>query len=156
MQQHQLKPRKGSTKTGKRKGIGDTFGGRGCKGQKARVGGRSKYGAGFEGGQTPIIRRLPKLGGFINVNRNAYQAVNLGDLENMEGEVNALTLKKAGLIGKANLPVKILGNGKLTKKLTIKADAASASAIVAIEKAGGKLEIIAKKAKLVKGEKKTK
>ena len=84
MQQHTLKPKRGSTHRHKRRGIGDTFAGRGVKGQKSRVGGRSKFGAGFEGGQISLIRRMPKLGGFRNINRVEFQPVNLADLEKLE------------------------------------------------------------------------
>lgn len=154
MQQHTLKPRKGSNKHGKRRGIGDTFAGRGCKGQKSRVGGRSKFTAGFEGGQISLIRRMPKLGGFRNINRVEYQAVNLKDLEERlpMDKVSRETLKEAGLIRKVKLPVKILGTGKLTKKLTCFVDAVSKSAKEAIEAAGGTIELAAKK-KIEKKEK---
>ncbi|MFH1375221.1 MAG: 50S ribosomal protein L15 [Patescibacteria group bacterium] len=147
MQQHTLKPKKGSARRHKRRGIGDTFAGRGCKGQKSRTGGRSKFTAGFEGGQISLIRRMPKLGGFRNINRVEYQPVNLKDLEERLSvdKVSRETLKEAGLIRKVTLPVKILGMGKLTKKLTCFIDAVSASAKEAIEAAGGTIELAAKK-----------
>lgn len=143
MQQHTLKPKKGSTHRHKRKGIGDTFAGRGCKGQKARVGGRSRYGSGFEGGQMPLQRRMPKLGGFLNINRFSYQPVNLQDLEERLGvdKVSSETLHAAGLIKKKDQPIKILGFGKLSKKLTCFVDAVSKSAKEAIEKSGGSIEL---------------
>ncbi len=83
MQQNTLHPKKGSTKTHKRRGIGDTYAGRGCKGQLSRVGGRSKFSAAFEGGQISLVRRMPKLGGFRNINRVEFQPVNLLDLEKL-------------------------------------------------------------------------
>ncbi|MCF7836350.1 50S ribosomal protein L15 [Candidatus Gracilibacteria bacterium] len=148
MQQHTLKPVKGSTTRHKRRGIGDTFAGRGCKGQQARVGGRSKFSAAFEGGQISLVRRMPKLGGFRNINRVEFQAVNLGDLEKLGvDKISRETLKQAGLIKKLKQPVKILGFGKLTKKLTCFVDAVSQSAKEAIEKAGGNIELPAKKEK---------
>ncbi|MBU1089962.1 50S ribosomal protein L15 [Patescibacteria group bacterium] len=151
MQQHTLKPKKGSTHRHKRRGIGDTFAGRGVKGQQSRVGGRSKFGAGFEGGQISLIRRMPKLGGFRNPNRVEFQPVNLADLEKLEiDKISRETLKEVGLIRKIKNPVKILGSGKLTKKLTCFVDAVSKSAREAIEKAGGSIELKIKKGKIKK------
>ncbi len=148
MQQHTLKPKKGSTHIHKRRGIGDTYAGRGCKGQKSRVGGRSKFTAAFEGGQISLIRRMPKLGGFRNINRVEFQVVNLSDLEDISiDKISRETLKEVGLISKKNQPVKILGTGKLTKKITCFVDAVSKSAKEAIEKAGGSIELAPKKAK---------
>lgn len=143
MQQNQLKPRSGSRHKPTRRGIGDTFAGAGAKGQQARVG-KSKYiRSGFEGGQTPIHRRTPKLGGFQNINRIAYQAVNIGDLVKVSGDaVTPEILKKAGLIHYADKLVKILGSGKLDKKLKVSVHATSASAKAAIEKAGGSLTLL--------------
>jgi large subunit ribosomal protein L15 len=146
MQQNTLKPVKGSTKRHKRRGIGDTYAGRGCKGQKARVGGRSKFSAAFEGGQISIVRRMPKLGGFRNINRVEFQPVNIADLEKLEiDKISRETLHEAGLIKKLKQPVKILGNGKLSKKLTCFVDAVSQSAKTAIEAAGGSIEFPAPK-----------
>ncbi len=155
MQQHTLKSKSGSRKKHHRRGIGDTFAGRGCKGQQSRVGGRSKFTAGFEGGQISLIRRMPKLGGFTNPNRVPYQPVNLSDLETrFSADVaDSETLLAAGLIKKANQPVKILGTGGLKKKLTVKVDAASKSAIAAIEKAGGTVELPKKVEKVTKAKK---
>jgi len=156
MQQHTLSSNKGATHRNRRRGIGDTFAGRGVKGQQSRVGGRSKFTAGFEGGQISLIRRMPKLGGFRNPNRVEFQPVNLNTLENFESEkINAETLKAAGLIRKKNLPVKILGNGKLTKKIIVEVDAVSKSAREIIEKAGGSITLKLKKAKPVKKVEKT-
>lgn len=148
MQQHTLKPAKGSNRRHKRRGIGDTYAGRGCKGQKSRVGGRSKFTAAFEGGQISLVRRMPKLGGFRNINRVEFQPVNLSNLENRldVDKVSAETLLEAGLIKKLKQPVKLLGTGKLTKKLTCFVDAVSKSAKEAIEKAGGSIELKTKKA----------
>jgi large subunit ribosomal protein L15 len=147
MQQNTLKPRKGSTKRHKRRGIGDTFAGKGVKGQKARVGASGKYTAGFEGGQISLVRRMPKLGGFRNPNRVPFQPVNLTDLEaRLAAETaDATTLHAAGLIKKKNLPIKLLATGTLKKKLTVKVDAASAAAKAAVEKAGGTVEILSTK-----------
>lgn len=145
MQQHVLKSSPGSRNKAKRRGRGDTFAGRGVKGQQARVGGHSKFTAGFEGGQTSFIRRLPKLGGFRNPNRVPNQIVQLADLTKLElTEINPEDLLKAGLIRKVTQPIKILGQGKLTKKLQVKVDAASKSVIAAIEAAGGTIEIAEK------------
>ena len=147
MQQNTIKPKKGSRKRGKRRGIGDTFAGRGVKGQKSRSGGRSKFTAGFEGGQISLIRRMPKLGGFKNPNRVEFQTVNLKDLEERLSvdKVSAETLKADRLIHKKSSPIKILGNGKITKKLTCFVDAISKTAKEAIEKAGGSIELKVKK-----------
>lgn len=153
MQQHTLKPRPGSNKRHKRRGIGDTFAGRGVKGQKSRVGGRSKFSAGFEGGQISLIRRMPKLGGFRNPNRVEFQPVNLANLERLAiDKISRETLAEANLIRTAKRPVKILGSGKLTKKLTCFVDAVSKSARAAIEKAGGSIEL--SKVKVKKSKKK--
>ncbi len=138
-----LMPRRGSTGVTKRKGRGHATGqggtaGKGHKGQKARAGGRVRWG--FEGGQTPLMRRTPK-SGFNNKNFEIkYEVVNLAALEKLSGEVNPETLKSAGLVGSGL--VKILGNGKISKGLTVKAHKFSASAKEMIEKAGGKTEVI--------------
>ena len=145
MQQNTLRPNKGSVKRHKRRGIGDTFAGRGCKGQKSRVGGRSKFSPAFEGGQISLMRRMPKLGGFRNINRKEFQVVNLSDLEKLAiDKVSRKTLREAGLIKKISRPVKILGTGQLNKKITCFVDAVSKSAKVAIEKLGGRIEITTK------------
>lgn len=149
MQQHTLSSSSASRpKKHKRRGRGDTFAGRGVKGQKSRVGGRSKFTAGFEGGQISFLRRLPKLGGFRNPNRVPNQIVKLADLTKLTAaEITPEVLLKAGLIKKIQQRVKILGQAKLTKKLQIKVDAASKTAITAIEAAGGTIELTAKKKK---------
>lgn len=128
-----------------------TFSGRGCKGQKARTGGKIR--AGFEGGQTPYIRRIPKLKGFKNPNYIEYQIVNTGSLNVFEeGEtVDAASLKEKNLISKKLQPVKLLaGKGELTKKLTIKVDRASQEAMKIVKNLKGKLEV--KIAKVEKSE----
>jgi large subunit ribosomal protein L15 len=122
---------------GKGSGLGQTSG-KGNKGQLARTGGKVRRG--FEGGQTPLIRRMPKFG-FSNADfETKYSVVNLSQLEKLTGEINLESLKSAGVVHKG--PVKILGNGKLTKALTVKADKFSEVAKAAIEKAGGKVEVI--------------
>lgn len=144
--QHNLKPNPGSRKKSRSVGRGDSAGqgsqsGRGGKGQTARSGGNIK--PGFEGGQTPLIRRLPKLKGFSNVNRIAYQVINVTKLNSFENgsTVDLVQLFDKGYISKKNMPVKLLGDGVLEKKLTVKVDAASASAKEKVEKAGGSLLI---------------
>ncbi|MBT3704570.1 50S ribosomal protein L15 [Candidatus Peregrinibacteria bacterium] len=113
-----------------------TYSCRGQKGQSSRSGGRRK--PGFEGGQTPLHMKMPKLKGFTNINRIDYKAINVGDLEEMfkEGEVDLTNPKNK---------VKLLGNGEVNKKFTIKVDSASASAIEKIKKAGGDVEVLAQK-----------
>ena len=139
----QLAPKEGSKHYQKRLGRGRGSGlgqtaGKGHKGQLARSGGVSRRG--FEGGQTPLVRRLPKFG-FNNTDfETKYSVVNLSQLEKMSGEVNPETLKKAGIIH--TTPVKILANGKITKSLTVKAHKFSEAAKKAIEAAGGKTEVL--------------
>ena len=130
--------------------------GRGTKGQNSRTG--SKFKPGFEGGQTKLAMRLPKARGFKPLARVEYQVVNLNDLEDLNKKtVNTEVLKEAGLIRKANAPVKLLGNGTIKLSVNITVDKASRSAIEAVEKAGGKVVVTAKpKAEKVKKEKKPK
>lgn len=138
-----LKPKRGSTGYRKRvgRGIGSGLGGtsgKGHKGQKARTGGRVRWG--FEGGQTPLMRRLPKFG-FSNVAfATEYDILNIGQLERFDKEVSPETLEAAGLLRVGR--VKILAKGELKKALTVKAHKFSAKAKEAIEKAGGKVEVI--------------
>ena len=115
--------------------------GRGQKGQKSRSGGGVRLG--FEGGQTPLARRLPKRG-FTNFNRKEYAIVNVETLNRFEdgATVNAAALIEAGVINKELSGLKVLGNGELTKKLTVEAVKFSKSAKEAIEKAGGKVEVL--------------
>lgn len=151
MQQHTLKKQKGSTKKQKRLGRGNsskrgTYCGRGVKGQSARSGGRRR--PGFEGGQTPLIRRMPKLKGFKNINRINYQVVNIGKLNEIfkaSDEITPSLLYQKRLISKKDQPVKILGTGELDKKLTIKAHKFSKSAESKIKKSKGTIEEIDKK-----------
>lgn len=143
---HDLAPAAGSTHVAKRKGRGHGTGngktaGRGHKGQKARSGGGVRIG--FEGGQMPLTRRLPKRG-FNNIFAKPLDAINVSALEKFE-DGSVVTVKDivdAGLVSKCKYGVKILGNGELTKKLTVQANAFSASAKEKIEAAGGKAEVI--------------
>ena len=144
MKIHDLKPAAGSHKKKQRiaRGIGGKGGktaGRGSKGQGAR--GTIK--PGFEGGQTPLHRRTPKLKGFNNPFRVEYHVVNLDTLETFDAqsEVSPATLRARGLVAKRGL-VKILGRGELTKAVTVKAHGFSESAKSAIEAAGGSVEIV--------------
>ncbi|ADI25199.1 50S ribosomal protein L15 [Geobacillus thermoleovorans CCB_US3_UF5] len=146
MKLHELKPAPGSRKKAVRvgRGIGSGNGktsGRGQKGQNARSGGGVRLG--FEGGQTPLFRRLPKRG-FTNINRKEYAVVNLEKLNRFEDgtEVTPELLLETGVISKLKSGVKILGKGQIEKKLTVKAHKFSASAKEAIEAAGGKTEVI--------------
>lgn len=143
MKLHTLKPAEGSTKARKRIGRGQGSGsagtaGAGHKGAQSRSGYSRK--AGFEGGQMPLQRRVPKFG-FNSPNRVAYKAINLSDLQSLHEKLNVDTidnalLKSSGLVAKNDL-VKILGNGELKAKLTVTVNAFSKSAKEAIEKAGG-------------------
>lgn len=144
--QHTLKPKPGSKILRRRRGRGDSSGrgstsSRGAKGQSARSGGKVK--PGFEGGQTPLIRRLPKLRGFKNPNRISYQVLNVGDLNVFgDGEnIDIIALYEKGLISKKKFPVKLLGDGELQKKLIVKIDACSKKAKEQIEKKGGSLQV---------------
>lgn len=147
MKLHELKPAEGSRKVRNRVGRGTSSGngktaGRGQKGQKARSGGGVRLG--FEGGQNPLFRRLPKRG-FNNINRKEYAIVNLDVLnERFEdgAEVTPAALIEAGVIKNEKSGVKILGNGELTKKLNVKAAKFSKSAEEAITAAGGSIEVI--------------
>lgn len=146
MKLHELKPAEGSRKTRNRVGRGTGSGngktaGKGHKGQNARSGGGVRLG--FEGGQTPLFRRLPKRG-FTNVNRKDFAIVNLETLNRFEDgtEVTPELLLETGVVSNVKSGVKILGNGQLEKKLTVKANKFSASAKVAIESAGGTAEVI--------------
>lgn len=138
-----LHPKKGAKSTSKRvgRGIGSGRGktaGKGHKGQKARSGGAILRG--FEGGQMPLARRLPKFG-FTNAKfKKEYEIINIKDLNNLSGDVTPESLQKAGLVGKG--PVKILGDGELKASLTVKAHKFSTKAKSSIEAAGGKAEVI--------------
>ena len=144
MKLHELKPAQGSRKTRNRVGRGSSSGngktaGRGQKGQKAR----SKVRVGFEGGQMPLFRRMPKRG-FKNVNRKDYAIVNLETLNKFEDgtEVTPALLVETRVVKDEKDGIKVLGNGELTKKLTVKASKFSASAKAAIEAAGGTAEVM--------------
>jgi large subunit ribosomal protein L15 len=144
---HNLQPAPGSRKNRKRIGRGKGSGsgktaGRGQKGQNSRSG--SHRNPGFEGGQMPLYRRLPKLGGFTPRNRRVYAVVNVVDLERFEANmvVDPAALAGAGLIKKERESVKILGDGELTTSLTVRAHAFTRTAREKIEAAGGKAEVI--------------
>ncbi len=146
MKLHELSPNAGSTKESKRIGRGHGSGqgktaGKGHKGQNARSGGGVR--PGFEGGQTALARRIPKRG-FNNIFATEYAVVNVADLDRfVDGTVvDTELLIASGLIKKELDGVKVLGNGELTKNLTVKAAAFSASAKEKIEKAGGKAEVM--------------
>lgn len=146
MKLHELSPVEGSTKVSKRIGRGHGSGqgktaGKGHKGQKARSGGSIR--PGFEGGQMPLQRRIPKRG-FNNIFAKKIAVVNVSALEIFDNgtEVTAQTLIDAGLVRKELDGIKILGNGELTKKLTVKVAAFSEAAKQKIEAAGGKAEVI--------------
>ena len=146
MNLHELSPAAGSNTKAYRKGRGNgsgngKTGGRGQKGQWARSGGGVRVG--FEGGQMPLTRRIPKRG-FHNTFAKPLEAVNVSTLEKFEdgAVVDAKALLEKGILSKCEYGVKILGNGSLTKKLTVQASAFSASAKEKIEAAGGKAEVI--------------
>ncbi len=147
MKLHELAPAAGSTKEVKRIGRGHGSGngktaGKGHKGQKARSGGSIR--PGFEGGQMPLQRRMPKRG-FNNIFAKEFAAVNVSELEKRfedGAEVDAQALIEAGAIKNAKDGIKILGNGELTKKLTVKAAKFTQTAKEKIEKAGGKAEVM--------------
>ena len=143
---NELSPMPGSTHVAKRKGRGPGSGngktaGRGQKGQNSRSGGGVRVG--FEGGQMPLARRIPKRG-FNNIFAKPLEAVNVSVLEMFEdgAVVDAAALLESGVLSKCVYGVKILGNGEITKKLTVKANAFSASAKEKIEAAGGKAEVV--------------
>lgn len=146
MKLHELEPAAGSRKERNRVGRGMATGngktsGRGHKGQNSRSGGGVR--PGFEGGQNPLFRRLPKRG-FTNINRKEFAIVNLDTLNRFEDgtEVTPALLVESGVVGNEKSGIKILGNGSLDKKLSIKAHKFSASAKEAIENAGGNTEVI--------------
>ena len=145
MQQHNLKPPAGAKHARKRVGRGDgsghgTYSGRGCKGQKSRAGGGVRLG--FEGGQLPLIKRLPRKRGFVNIFKTEYSIVNVGELKafSPNAEVTPKELLQVGLIKSFKHQVKILGNGDIDRPLTVKANKFSATAEKKIVAAGGKVE----------------
>ena len=146
MKLHELSPAPGSNQKAYRKGRGNGSGngktaGRGQKGQWARSGGGVRVG--FEGGQMPLARRLPKRG-FHNIFAKPLEAINVSVLDKFEdgAVVDAKALLEKGILSKCEYGVKILGNGSITKKLTVQASAFSASAKEKIEAAGGKVEVV--------------
>jgi len=146
MEIHELSPAKGSTHVAKRKGRGHGTGngktsGRGHKGQKSRSGGGIRIG--FEGGQMPLARRVPKRG-FNNIFAKPLTAINLASLNKFKSgaTVDVEQLIEAGIIKNCEYGLKVLGNGTLKKKLTVKATAFSESAKSKIEEAGGKAEVV--------------
>ena len=146
MKLHELSPAEGSKKAVKRIGRGAGSGqgktaGKGHKGQKARSGGSIR--PGFEGGQMPLQRRIPKRG-FNNIFAKKIVAINVSDLNKFEdgAEVDAQALVNAGIVKKEYDGIKILGNGEISKKLTVKVAAYSESAKQKIEAAGGKAEVV--------------
>jgi large subunit ribosomal protein L15 len=146
MKLHELKPAEGSRQERKRKGRGIGSGngktaGKGHKGQNARSGGGVRLG--FEGGQTPLFRRLPKRG-FTNINRKEYAIVNLDTLNRFEEgtEVTPELLIETGVVSNEKSGIKILAKGTLEKKLSVKAHKFSSAAKESIEAAGGNAEVI--------------
>ena len=153
MKQNNIAPAPGSRHAAKRVGRGTgsghgTFSGRGCKGQKARAG-NNKMRPGFEGGQLPLIKRLPRKRGFTNIFKTEYSLVSLGELNKFDSgsEVTSDKMLAAGIIKSLAHPVKVLADGALDRPLTVKADKFSASARAKIEAAGGKAEEVADAAK---------
>jgi len=147
MKLHELRPSEGAFKTSKRLGRGTGSGhgktsGKGHKGQNARSGGGVR--PGFEGGQLPLFRRLPKRGFSNAMFKVEYATINVSDLEKFEdgAVVTPELLKEMGILKKQLAGVKVLGNGNLTKKLTVKASKFSKSAVEKIEAIGGKAEVI--------------
>jgi large subunit ribosomal protein L15 len=146
MKLNELSPAMGSTHVSKRKGRGHATGngktaGRGHKGQKARSGGGTRIG--FEGGQMPLARRIPKRG-FNNIFAKPLEAINVAALERFESGavIDAQALLDAGVLSKCRYGFKVLGHGELTKSLTVKAAAFSEAAKSKIEAAGGKAEVV--------------
>ena len=153
VKQNSIGPARGSRHTSKRVGRGNgsghgTYSGRGCKGQKSRAG-NNKVRPGFEGGQLPLIKRLPRKRGFTNIFRIEYSTVSVGQLSKFESgsEVTPKKLKAAGMIKTLANPIKILADGNIDHPVTVKANKFSASAKAKIEAAGGKVEEVADAAK---------
>lgn len=145
MKQSEVRPSAGSRRKAKRVGRGDgsghgTYSGRGCKGQKSRSGGGVRLG--FEGGQLPLIKRLPRKRGFTNIFKTRYDVVNVGRLNIFPAgsEVNAKELFEASLVTSISRPIKILGTGDIDRTLVVKADRFSTAAERKITAAGGRAE----------------
>ena len=152
MRQDELAPAPGAKKNRKRVGRGDgsghgTYSGRGCKGQKSRAG--YKMRPGFEGGQLPLIKRLPQKRGFTNIFRTEYSVININKLNVFESgsEVTPESLVASGVVKSLRHPIKILGEGDINHPLSVKANKFSAAAKAKIEAAGGKVEEIGHAAK---------
>ena len=148
MRQNELSPAPGSHHSRKRVGRGNasghgTYSGKGQKGQKSRSG-DPKYRPGFEGGQLPLVKRLPEKRGFVNIFRQKYSIVNIGQLETFDAgaEVAPESLVSAGLVHSLKFPIKVLGTGELTRALTVKAHKFSEAAKKKIAASGGKTEQI--------------
>jgi len=145
VRQDELSPAPGSKRSRKRVGRGDgsghgTYSGRGCKGQKSRSG--YKMNRGFEGGQLPLIRRLPRKRGFTSIFRTEYSIVNVGELSMFEAgsEVTPEGLVVAGVVRTLRHPIKVLAEGDINHPLVVKANRFSAAAKAKIEAAGGEVE----------------
>jgi large subunit ribosomal protein L15 len=145
VRQDELSPPPGAKKSRKRVGRGDgsghgTYSGRGCKGQKSRSG--YKMSRGFEGGQLPLIQRLPRKRGFVNIFGTEYSVVNIGQLNTFEAgsEVTPERLVAAGVVKSLRQPIKILAEGDISHPLVVKANKFSAAAKAKIEAAGGTVE----------------
>jgi large subunit ribosomal protein L15 len=145
MRQDNLSPAPGSKRSSRRVGRGDgsghgTYSGRGCKGQKSRSG--YKMNRGFEGGQLPLIKRLPRKRGFVNIFRTEYSIVNLNKLNIFDAgsEVTPEKLVAAGVVKSLRHPIKILAEGNINHPLSVTANKFSAAAKAKIEAAGGKVE----------------
>ncbi len=152
VRQNSIAPAPGSRRAAKRVGRGlgsghGTYSGRGSKGQKSRAG--YKMRPGFEGGQLPLIKRLPRKRGFTNIFRKEFSIVKVGALNAFEAgsEVTPETMLAAGIIKNLNSPVKVLGDGDIDRALTVRAHRFSAPARAKIEAAGGKVEEVARAAK---------
>jgi large subunit ribosomal protein L15 len=153
VKQNSISPARGSRHASKRVGRGNgsghgTYSGRGCKGQKARAG-NNKVRPGFEGGQLPLIKRLPRKRGFTNIFRTEYSIVSIGQLNKFKSgsEVTPEKLLAAGIIKSLANPIKILADGDIKHPVTVKANKFSASAKAKIEAAGGKVEEVTDAAK---------
>ena len=145
MRQDELSPPPGSKRNRKRVGRGDgsghgTYSGRGCKGQKSRSG--NKMRPGFEGGQLPLIKRLPQKRGFVNIFRTEYSVVNINKLNIFEpdSEVTPERLVAAGVVKSLRYPIKVLAEGNINHPLVVKANKFSTAAKAKIEAAGGRVE----------------
>ena len=152
MRQDELSPASGSKMSRKRVGRGDgsgygTYSGRGCKGQKSRSGYRMR--PGFEGGQLPLIKRLPGKRGFVNIFRTEYNVVSVGKLDIFEAgsEVDPERLVAAGVVKSLRRPIKILADGDISHPLIVKAHRFSTAAKAKIEAVGGKVEEVGHAAK---------